>query len=129
MNKRSTLGGRNPPRCVYCGITRPRVIVLGGKAHRRCIPKGSLPVRFDNLSKHQQRALVDMVGRNGLSRIEAGWDGTHIHRHRTVLSLEQRGLCSFGAYNFVQPSARGRGVIKAMVDETNAIIRRSESRR
>ena len=28
---------RRPPRCVYCGQTRPRVIVVGGKAHRRCV--------------------------------------------------------------------------------------------
>jgi hypothetical protein len=25
--------------CVYCGNRGPRTIVLGGKAHSRCIPK------------------------------------------------------------------------------------------
>lgn len=27
------------PRCVYCGGPRPRTVVLGGYAHKRCIPK------------------------------------------------------------------------------------------
>lgn len=29
---------RRPPRCVYCWETKPRTIVAGGLAHKRCIP-------------------------------------------------------------------------------------------
>jgi len=28
--------------CIYCGRVGPRVIVVGGYAHRRCIPKETL---------------------------------------------------------------------------------------
>ena len=28
----------SPRHCIYCGRVGPRVVVLGGWAHRRCIP-------------------------------------------------------------------------------------------
>lgn len=31
--------GHTPRRCVYCRLVGPRVVVLGGFAHRRCIPR------------------------------------------------------------------------------------------
>jgi hypothetical protein len=89
-----------------------------------------MTVAFDDLSKHQQRALIDMVTRGGLCRIEAGWDGTHIHRHRTILSLERHGLCAFGRHpGTVDPTSAGQTLIFRMVAETNAAIRKSESTR
>lgn len=31
--------GHKSSRCIHCGQVGPRVVVLGGYAHRRCIPK------------------------------------------------------------------------------------------
>ena len=31
--------GHKSRHCAYCGKVGPRVVVLGGYAHRRCIPK------------------------------------------------------------------------------------------
>lgn len=31
--------GHKLRRCIHCGQIGPRVVVLGGYAHRRCIPK------------------------------------------------------------------------------------------
>ena len=31
--------GHKSRHCVYCGKVGPRVVVVGGYAHRRCIPK------------------------------------------------------------------------------------------
>lgn len=33
--------GDKSRRCIHCGQVGPRVVVLGGYAHRRCIPKPS----------------------------------------------------------------------------------------
>jgi len=32
--------GHQSRHCVYCGKVGPRVVAVGGYAHRRCIPKG-----------------------------------------------------------------------------------------
>jgi hypothetical protein len=41
-----------PRRCVYCGNVGPRTIVLGGYAHKYCIPKES-PDHPDNVRKRE----------------------------------------------------------------------------
>lgn len=38
MSKRAPWGHVSR-HCIYCGRVGPRVIVFGGYAHRRCIPK------------------------------------------------------------------------------------------
>lgn len=42
MTKRAPWG-HVARKCVYCGKVGPRVIVLGGYAHRRCVPKPLKP--------------------------------------------------------------------------------------
>lgn len=40
--------GRVSRHCKYCGKVGPRVQVLGGWAHRRCIPRGSFDDRVSS---------------------------------------------------------------------------------
>ena len=83
---------------------------------------------FEDLSKPQQRALIDIVARNGLCRIEAGWDGTHIHRHATIEALSKRGLCHLPVPGVANPTVAAHDLVTEMMAETNAAIRASESR-
>jgi hypothetical protein len=83
---------------------------------------------FDDLSKPQQRALIDIVARNGLCRIEAGWDGTCIHRHATIEALWKRGLCHLAVPRVANPTVAAHDLVVEMMAETNAAIRASERR-
>jgi hypothetical protein len=48
---------------------------------------------FAVLSTPMRLALIDLVYRGGMERINAGYDGTRVHATATVGSLEKRGLC------------------------------------
>lgn len=37
--------GHQSRHCLYCGGVGPRMFVLGGYAHKRCIPKAELKAR------------------------------------------------------------------------------------
>lgn len=83
---------------------------------------------FDDLSKPQQRALIDIVTRNGLMLVDGGWDGTVMHRRATVAALAKRRLCRVtlsedGTDGCVDPSIEGRLLVRAVRDDFNAALR------
>lgn len=73
--------------------------------------------RFKSLPKSQQFALLDMVFRNGLERVEGGFDGSALHRYSVIYSLQSRGLCRcrFELGSIASPTKTGRCVAGADV--------------
>jgi hypothetical protein len=122
MTRRYTMGS-HPARCVYCGETRPRVIVARGKAHRRCIPADGSARSLDDLTKPQQRALIDMLSKGGLYSNEAGWHGVHTHRRLTINALERLGLCSFTTIGTCHPTWLAVDMVERDRDRVNAAVR------
>lgn len=66
---------------------------------------------FAALSAPQRLALIDMVNRGGMYRINAGYDGSRVHARGVIVALEKRGLCHIkrlaGCMGGVDPTPAG----------------------
>lgn len=86
-------------------------------------------MKLDDLSKAQQRALIDLVCRGGMNRITAGWEAKRnaFHGHRTMLALERLGLCLINPLGACMGSAvatrAGRELVREDCEQTNKMIR------
>lgn len=58
--------GHASRHCVYCGKVGPRVLVAGGWAHRRCVPKPASqtrrPKEFDVPPRQGQATVRRLTG-------------------------------------------------------------------
>lgn len=52
-----------------------------------------MKLTLDDLTKAQQRALIDIVLSRGLNRFRAGYGERTVHAPAVVNALERRGLC------------------------------------
>ncbi len=79
-------------------------------------------MKYADLTRAQQLALIDIVSRGGLFRIAAGYDGSIVHSHGTMLALARRGLCkihrSIGDMGAADPTRLGRKII---IDEFGGV--------
>ncbi|MFH0299802.1 hypothetical protein AAFX91_21725 [Bradyrhizobium sp. 31Argb] len=83
-------------------------------------------MKYADLTRAQQLALIDIVSRGGLFRIAAGYDGSIVHSHGTMLALARRGLCrihrSIGDMGAANPSRLGRKIIIDEFGGTAALV-------
>lgn len=79
---------------------------------------------LDDLTKPQQRALIDIVTQRGLKRYRAGYgEGRHVHALAVINALQRRELCTRHSYvdrELVVPTDAGWQLVKAALKDTNA---------
>lgn len=90
-------------------------------------------MRFDDLSKAQQRLLIDLVSRGYLFRVPEGWEAGSdrrrtYHGNRTMRAIVRFRLClintdgGWAKMGSAVPSRLGRAIIDQYLAEANAAI-------
>ena len=86
--------------CKYCHQVGPRVQVLGGWAHRRCIPKGSAD---DNVSKARwplSKSSVDALrAMKDATRAKPVLPKMYVFKRNAAEHLVDRGLAQFRMFS------------------------------